>query len=664
MFSRKKIFTIFLAVCLSLCVNTALANRGDENAPAWLMQAASQKNFNYEKDVPAVVLHNEQTAVLNSDGVLTITTNYAVRLLTRDGKYFADASAVYLQSSSKVREMRAWLIRPNGATKFYGKDQVVDRITDPDDIYNEYRAKTVDASDDADIGSVFAYQSIVEERPLFTQDRWEFQNRLPTLFSRYQLTLPSGWQATSVTINTAEIKPQINGTSYVWEMRDLKPIPPEPDSPRPHALAPRVMVNYYPTRGPAAESTVTRVFDTWRDVSRWGTELHESSVTVDPAIAAKAQELTASAKTELEKIRTLAVYVQNLRYISIDIGVGKGNGYKPRPANLVLQRGYGDCKDKANLMRAMLRSLKIDAYPVFIFSGDPTYVREEWASPGQFNHCIIAVRVSSETNAPTVITHEKLGRLLIFDATDPYTQLGDLPDHEQGSFALVAAGSEGGLVKMPILPPDANKHERIAEGALLADGSLQATIREQTYGQTASLYRGIFRQLSAADYRTRNEGWLAERVTGAKLTKFTPNDRAAEGRFDLDLEFSAAQYAQTMQGRLMVFKPGFVGRLDKFAVLDKPRTHPILLDSSQYSETIRVKLPEGFVVDEMPEADKVETPFGKYSVSYEIKDGFLNLNRSLVLNRTTVPAKEYEAVKNFFARVRAAEVAPVVLVKK
>src|SRR4028119_1054392 len=151
MFSRKKIFTIFFAVCLSLCVNTALANRGDENAPAWLMQAASQKNFNYEKDVPAVVLHNEQTAVLNSDGVLTVTTNYAVRLLTRDGKYFADASAVYLQSSSKVREMRAWLIRPNGATKFYGKDQVVDRITDPDDIYNEYRAKTVDASDDADI---------------------------------------------------------------------------------------------------------------------------------------------------------------------------------------------------------------------------------------------------------------------------------------------------------------------------------------------------------------------------------------------------------------------------------------------------------------------------------------------------------------------------------
>jgi transglutaminase-like putative cysteine protease len=47
-----------------------------------------------------------------------------------------------------------------------------------------------------------------------------------------------------------------------------------------------------------------------------------------------------------------------------------------------LSRGYGDCKDKANLMRAMLRVLKIESYPIAIYSGDPTFVREEWASPG------------------------------------------------------------------------------------------------------------------------------------------------------------------------------------------------------------------------------------------------------------------------------------------
>lgn len=655
---HKKNFSLVFLVCLSFWATTAMAKSG-EILPPWLAQASAQKNFSYDKDVPAVVLHNEQTSTLGSDGVLTVTTNYAVRLLNRDGKYFADAAALYLQSSSKVREMRGWLIRPDGTTKFYGKDQIVDRIADPDDIYNEYRVKTVDAADDADVGAVFAYQSVIEERPLFTQDRWEFQNRLPTVYSRYALTLPAGWQASSVTFNSSEIKPQTNGASYVWEMRNLAPIPPEPDSPKPHSLAPRIVVNYYPKN---SESTL--VFNTWRDVSLWGTELHESSAQVNDRIAAKARELTAAAKTEFDKIRAVADYVQNLRYISIDIGVAKGNGYRPRPASLVLERGYGDCKDKANLMRALLKSLKIEAYPVFIFSGDPTYVREEWASPSQFNHCIIAVRVSSEIHAPTVMTHEKLGRLLIFDATDPYTLVGDLPDHEQGSLALVAAGANGGLMKMPILPPEANKLERRAEGALLPDGSLQAAISEQSFGQAASRNRGISRNLSAADYKTRNESWLTSRVTGAKLTKFVLNDRLAEGRFDLDLEFSAPAYAQLMQGRLMMFKPAFVGRLDQLTEIEGKRNHPVLLDSSAYTETIKIKLPEGFVVDEMPESGKLETAYGKYAATFEVKDNYLLLTRSLVINRATLPAAQYENVRNFFAGVRAAEYSPVVLVKK
>ena len=84
-------------------------------------------------------------------------------------------------------------------------------------------------------------------------------------------------------------------------------------------------------------------------------------------------------------------------------------------------------------MRAMLKVLDITSFPVGIYSGDPDYVREEWASPQQFNHCIIAIKVSDETQVATVISHPTLGRLLIFDATDDDTPVGDLPDHEQGS---------------------------------------------------------------------------------------------------------------------------------------------------------------------------------------------------------------------------------------
>ena len=656
----KKFRFLFFCLTAFVCLNLiAVPVSAGDAAPDWLSQAVAVTPPAYEKDVPAVVLHHEQITTLNADGQLVVTTNYAVRLLNREGKYFADASQLYLQSSSKVRDIKAWLVRPNGTIKAYGKEAVVDRIVDPDDVYNEYRVKIIDAGGDADVNSVFGYQTVVEERPLFTQDIWSFQNRLPTLRSRYTLNLPVGWQAKSVTINRDEVKPIISGTSYTWEMQNLQPIPPEPDSPTVRNLAPRIHVNYQPTNNAAH-----RVFNSWTDVSRWGSELHEPTAQLDDNIAGKARELTQNSKTELEKIRAVASFIQNLQYISIDIGVGKGNGYRPRPASLVLQRGYGDCKDKANLMRAMLKALKIEAYPVFIYSGDPTFVRAEWASPYQFNHCIIAIKVSQETDSPAIVSDAQLGRLMLFDATDSFTLLGDFPHHEQGSFALVAAGENGKLLQMPVLPPAANRLQRRAEATLTADGALQGAINEQAFGQTASVYRARQRTMSAGDYKTEMENWLTHRITGAKIAKFAPADKPVDGRFDVDMEFAASNYAQIMQGRLMMFRPAFVGRLDSLTVSDGKRNHPIMLDASQYSETIKVKLPDGFIVDEIPEGSKFIAPFGQYSVSYEVKEGFLLFNRELTLNKSTIAADNYGSVKEFFAKVRAAEQNPVVLLRK
>ncbi len=650
----KNLLAFFLLLfAFTICV------KADDPVPGWMQEANKRSTPSFDvKEVPGLVLHDEQNVVLDNDGKLTITTNYAVRILLREGRGYASAGVSYLQSSSKVKEFRAWLIRPNGGVKYYGKNEIIDRISDPDDIYNEYREKVVSATEEADAGAVFGYQSIVEERPIFTQDIWGFQERLPTLVSRYTLSLPNDWQAKSVTFNHAPVEPTVNGNTYAWELRDLAPIPPEFASPSIRNLAARIAVNYFPT------SNATKTFSSWQEVSRWGTEMHNPQVTLDDSIASKARELTANNTTEFEKIRSLAKFVQNLQYISVDIGVASGNGYRPRPANLVLQRGYGDCKDKANLMRAMLKVLKIEAYPVFIYSGDAAFVKEEWVSPRQFNHCIIAIKVSAETEASSIITHPVMGRLLIFDATDPYTLLGDLPDHEQGSFALIAAGNDGALVKMPVVPPDLNRLQRSAEVTLDAQGNVSGVVRESSKGQTATQERTNLRRLSSAEYNQMIEGWITRGISGAKITKTTPKDNLEEGKFDLEVEFNAFAYAQLMQNRLMVFKPAVIGRLDRYSFSDKKRFHPYLIDSSAYSESIKIKLPAGFEVDEMPDPAKFESSFGKYSVNYEVKDGFLLFTRSMTLNKSTIPSEKYDSVTKFFGQIRAAEQSPVVLIKK
>ena len=92
--------------------------------------------------------------------------------------------------------------------------------------------------------------------------------------------------------------------------------------------------------------------------------------------------------------------------------------------------------------------------------------------------------------------------------------------------------------------------------------------------------------------------------------------------------------------------------------------HPYMIDAQAYTETVKVKLPAGFAVDEMPDPTKIETAFGRYSAAYEVKGDTLIFARSLKLNRATVPADKYDTVMTFFGNVRSAEQSPVVLIKK
>jgi Domain of Unknown Function with PDB structure (DUF3857)/Transglutaminase-like superfamily len=639
---------------------SASAAPGDET-PQWVQQAVAIKVPTYDKDVPAVVLVDEQTTTIGSDGKTNEVYNYAVRILRREGREYAVGHVGYIPDVGKVKDFRAWLIRPSGEPKRYGKDDAVDIAGDLNDVYNEYRVRRISATSEADAGAVFAYSYTLEDRSVFSQTDWAFQNSLPVISSRYNLTLPEGWRAEAVTINYPKIEAKVSGTSYSWELSNLPPIPDEPMSPSLTHLVPRLAVSYYPPA--AAQSLSIKTFSNWGEVAAWMSELEDPQVVVDDAMARKAYELTALAKTEFEKIRAIAQYVQKIQYISIQTGIGRGGGYRPHAANEVFAKSYGDCKDKANLMRAMLKVVGIVAFPVSIYAGDPNYVRASWPSPQQFNHCIIAVKVSDQTQASTVIQHPTLGRLLIFDPTDEETAIGDLPFHLQGSLALIDSKNETELVRMPVTPPEMNQLERIATLELQADGAIAGQIKDQANGQTAAAFRTQFRRLSKPEYTGLIERWLTSGATAARLNKMEPSDNSADGRFTLNVEFSANQYGQLMQGRLLVFKPAVVSRRQGLDLTAPTRKYPVVLEANAYSETVQVKLPTGFTVDEVPDAVKIETPFGSYVTSYEVKNNELIFKRQLSQRAATIAPADYETVRKFFESIRAAENAPVVLAK-
>jgi len=632
-----------------------------DDTPPWVQQAAAIKVPAYDKDVTAVVLVDESTMTIDADGRVSEVYNYAVRILKREGREYATGGVGYLPDSSKIKDFRGWLVRGAGGIKRYGGDAILDLAAVDNDIYNEYRRKRIDAEDDADAGMVFAYTFSREDRSVFSQNDWAFQSSIPVINSKYTLILPPGWRAESVTFNHPKIEPSVSGSTYTWQLSNLPPIPDEPWSPSVTNLAARLAVSYYP---PAGQVTSIKTFADWAAVASWMSELEEPQVQVNDALARKAYELTALAKTEFEKIQAISHYVQNIQYISIQTGLGRGGGYRPRVSTEVFAKSYGDCKDKANLMRAMLKVVGINSFAVSIYSGDPDYVKPDWPSPQQFNHCIIAVKIGDETQGATIIQHPILGRLMIFDPTDSETPLGDLPFYLQGSLALIDSKDAKELTKMPVTPPEMNQLERNVALSLRADGALSGSINEQAKGQTAVRFRSEFRRLSRPEFNSMIERWVTQGATAAQVGKIEPTDSVGDGRFSLNVEFSANNYAQLMQGRLLVFKPAIVSRREGLALTAPQRKHPVVLRSSTYSETVKFQLPAGFDVDELPESIKLEAEFGTYATSYEVKNGELVFKRSFSMRATTIPAARYDVVRSFFERVREAEQAPVVLARK
>jgi hypothetical protein len=630
--------------------------------PQWMLDAAHQSaKADYPVKLGFVALFHEEQLTVDSAGKRTMRERGVIRVL-HSGSVKAAAVRAYNTKTGHIRDFRGWMLYASGRGFELPKNRILDIALSENYTYDEGRAKVIECDADAPAGTVFAYEVTEEEDTIFTTYQHVFQETTPVLVSRFVLSLPAGWEAKGITFNyDGEVKPRVEGNTHTWELRDLPWIENEEFSPDYHSLAPRLGLTYYPSNEGAPS---LRPLPDWHAVSAWLSGFADPPAETTPSIRSKSAELTGSVVTELEKIRAIARFVQQTNYVSVQMNITHGGGYSPHAADQVLLRNYGDCKDKVALMRALLRSAGIESYAVAIYSGDREYVRADWPSPMQFNHSIVAIRVSPEIQSPMVIEHPRLGRLLIFDPTDATTPLGDLDEDEQSSLALVIAGTQGDLVRIPLLPASASRAERVVDAQMDQQGPLTAHMMTQYFGQAASSMWHVAQYSGLDELRHRLERSLASRLGGVKLDKITPKDRPGDGQLDLEVEFGVSQFGQLLQNRLLIVNPGALVPRPEYAFANKERRLPVKLSARQRKDAVTLKLPSGFDVDEVPDAVQLESRYGVYCAGWKATGKKVTFEQSLEVKDILVPASEYTKVREFFDRVSASQAAPVVLVRK
>jgi hypothetical protein len=363
-------------------------------------------------------------------------------------------------------------------------------------------------------------------------------------------------------------------------------------------------------------------------------------------------------------MRSLARYVQkDVRYVAIQLGIG---GWQPHPAADVFAHKYGDCKDKATLLSAMLQEIGVESFYVSI-NTTRNAVTPETPAVRWFNHVILAVRLPESVKDPSlraVLDHSKLGRLLFFDPTDEWTPFGSLRGELQSNYGLLVTEDGGELIKLPQLPAELNGVVRTAKLTLTASGTLSGDFVEQRNGDYGTQQRASLKSVSKdADRIKFLESLISHSLPTFQITKASlVNLNQTDEPFGYQYSLVAQNYAKTA-GDLLLIRPRVVG-VNSSDLLEtkEPRKYPVEFDGPwKNSDTIEIAIPAGYEVDDLPPPVNADYSFASYHSKTEASGNTLKYTRTFEVKELSVPVSKAEELRKLYRIIAGDERSTAVL---
>ncbi len=299
---------------------------------------------------------------------------------------------------------------------------------------------------------------------------------------------------------------------YTWRATDVPPLLPEPGMPPAVDFLRRVSVS---------------TLDGWDEYVRWEQALLKDAFRSNPEVDALAKRLLDGAGGPRDKINRLFRYVsKEIRYTQeYETTIA---GVKPHACPVVLERGYGDCKDKAVLLILLLKKAGVAADFAILRTTDAGKVVKSVPNQ-QFNHAIVYVREQPGIDEGFFI-----------DPTTDALDLGNLRRDDQGAVSLVLDPDSGKwhFADIPYQAPEL-EYSRAAVKLDVDRGLAHVDILSR--GDGASRQRRAVRDAETA--KKLEQGWASLLWPGTTLktgSVDTSEDLTKPFALDMDVDISGA----------------------------------------------------------------------------------------------------------------------------
>jgi transglutaminase-like putative cysteine protease/tetratricopeptide (TPR) repeat protein len=259
---------------------------------------------------------------------------------------------------------------------------------------------------------------------------------------------------------------------------------------------------WYPQYGRVELSTMAD----WASVARWATPLYAGDESLTPDFEQRLADIAKTWPKAEDRLTEISRYIQdNIRYVGEELGEGS---YVPRRPKLVLERGYGDCKDKSLLLAVALKRLGIDAAPALVSTRPGRDLPDRLASPLMFDHVIVRAVID--------------GQVLWIDPTATHRGgrgLGITPSHL--GYALPIRADQQALEKMEGYAARAGKMDVVERFEVDEAAPTAMTLHVETRysGGMADWMRGRIATQSAAKMARGNLEFYQKRFPGLMESK-------------------------------------------------------------------------------------------------------------------------------------------------
>jgi cellulose synthase operon protein C len=590
---------------------------------------------------------NQEVVRVNRNGSSSRMFHSIGKVLRPAGVYALKQHRIYYEPNRQVVDiLRAAVITPDGRelSRADVKDHSTSAISGVDSlIYDEHHLKVVTFSN-LEPGSIVDLQYTIRDTGEniygdFFSDTFYLSDDSPTIKSQYVLDRPKTLEIQSKVFNT-------DAGAVVLENKDPKrDVVKWELNNTPGRMHERAMP---PAIDQFAQLQVTTM-KSWQDVGQWYHNLCKHQFDANDEMKKHVAELTKDCKTPTDKLRVIHDWaIKNIRYLGIEFG---RNGYKPHRATETYKALYGDCKDTATLLTAMLPLAGIDCRVVLIRTVTAGNVpADSLPMPNIFNHCIAYV--------PDVE-----GKSYWIDGTTDFHRLGEVPYSDEGAQVLVVDEKGGGFVPIPRSTPKDNLIEQAITVNVRKDGSATVIQRDTQHGQYAPFMRQ--RAATPGQYERDAQANAAKRFNGGKMSKFRCADAGEQGAMWVEAEFDAPSLAVPTGEQLAL--PGSLDPLSlsmRYAG-ESRRTNDLenWFCWARKSELV-YKLEEGLKVATLPEEISIAEPFAKFSRKIRKEGSSVIITDEFELTKSRIAAKDYDKFKAFCNKVDTQMEQKVLLEKK